>query len=95
MSRDTHGTSWFNGPAFLEKDEDEWPSTVGDPLDDQDKELRKKSVLVALGIVKEKAEGTVVLEPEQAGAVLNLDQVCAGCRLDSSFSQQFHRRSPP
>ena len=48
------GTSWFNGAAFLESDEDLWPTLAFDSLSENDPELKKKTFLVALGIIEKK-----------------------------------------
>ena len=48
----------------MKEDEEKWPTKVVEQLDAQDPEIRKKSALVALGIVEEKAEGSV-LSPER------------------------------
>ena len=52
MSTNNVGTSWFEGAAFLQKDEEHWMRRVIDPLNSEDPEIKKKSVLVALGLVK-------------------------------------------
>ena len=54
MEPSSNGTSWFEATAFLKKDEDAWPTKVVDQLDVHDPEIRKKSVLVGLGIVETK-----------------------------------------
>ena len=79
MTPTADGSSWFEGPAFLEKEEDEWPSRVVDQLDARDPEIRKKSVLVALGIVEEKVEG-VVLSPERYSSWTKLTRVVGWVR---------------
>ena len=42
------------GPKFLQEDEDDWPKTIIGELDENDPEIRKKPILVALGLVKRK-----------------------------------------
>ena len=51
MKEDEHGTGWFTGPGFLRDDEKNWPTVAIPPLDENDIEIKKRSVLVALGIV--------------------------------------------
>ena len=46
------GTLWFEGPAFLKQDEDSWPTLAFDSLGENDPELKKKTFLVALGIIE-------------------------------------------
>ena len=52
MQTNTNGVSWFMGPGFLKEEEEKWPATTIGPLDPNDPELRKKSVLVGLGFVE-------------------------------------------
>ena len=52
MTTNSHGTSWFTSTEFLHKDESEWHNTVVDPLDPNDEEIKRKSILVALGFVE-------------------------------------------
>ena len=53
MHEDEQGTGWFTGPKFLRNDEDDWSMTPIPSLDDNDIEIKTKSVLVALGIVNQ------------------------------------------
>ena len=46
-----HGTSWFGGPQFLLKDEDEWPRVDAGVLSDDNPEIKKNSVLMMLGLL--------------------------------------------
>ena len=48
----------YTGPKFLQDDEEDWPKTVIEELDANDPEIRKKPILVALGLMrKESTEG--------------------------------------
>ena len=38
---------WFSGAKFLYEDEDSWPQTIVDELNDNDVEIKKKSLLVS------------------------------------------------
>ena len=48
------GTSWFKSAAFLEEEECSWPTLSFDTLSENDPEVRKKTFLVALGIIEKK-----------------------------------------
>ena len=52
------GTSWFTSAAFLEQDEDSWPNLSFDSLSENDPELKKRTFLVALGIVEKRGIDT-------------------------------------
>ena len=51
LETDKNGTSWFEGPSFLKNDEENWPATNLTPLDDSNPEIKRKPVLVALGLL--------------------------------------------
>ena len=51
MKEDEHGNGWFGGPKFVRDDEKNWPTTSFPPLNENDIEIKKRSILVALGIV--------------------------------------------
>ena len=74
-----HGTSYLGGPALLSNDEDSWPSTVIDQLDSQDPEIRKKSVLVGLGHVREKESG-ITIDPERFSSWTKMTRVAGWVR---------------
>ena len=42
---------WFHGTEFLEKDEEHWPNSTVTSLADDDSEIKRKMVLVALNMV--------------------------------------------
>ena len=42
---------WFYGTEFLEKDEEHWPNSTVTSLADDDSEIKRKMVLVALNMV--------------------------------------------
>ena len=54
MSTNSVGTSWFEGPEFLQKDEADWHYQEIEPLNANDSEIKKKSILVALGFLVKK-----------------------------------------
>ena len=56
MEPSSNGTLWFEATPFLKKDEDTWPTKAVNQLDVHDPEIRKKSVLVGLGIVRSRKE---------------------------------------
>ena len=56
LEMDENGTSWFDATKFLHDDEENWPVAQIDHLDDNDVEIKKKSVLVAVGLVKRKQD---------------------------------------
>ena len=47
-----HGTSWFTGPKFLWEDEEAWPTTKLEALDKGNPEIKRRSLLVALTLLK-------------------------------------------
>ena len=51
MTTNRRGTSWFQGPAFLTQDEDEWPDADGGNLSNEDPEIKAKSILVSLSLL--------------------------------------------
>ena len=51
MKPDKKGTSWFHGPAFLSKDEQEWPQIDGGILSNDDSEIKARSILVTLNLL--------------------------------------------
>ena len=48
-----NSSSWFTGPDFLKQDQDSWPKSDVPELPHDDVEVRKRSVLVGLGVVVE------------------------------------------
>ena len=63
-ARNLTGSKWLNGPAFLWKDESEWPKvhdTRNIPLSKDDPEL-KKTVSCATGTVEREASPTGILD---------------------------------
>ena len=53
LETNKNGVSWFEGPSFLKEDEEKWPATDLLPLDNTSPEIKRKPVLVALGLVKQ------------------------------------------
>ena len=72
MKEDEHGTGWFTGPGFLRDDEKNWPTVAIPPLDENDIEIKKRSVLVALGIV---AHNQPVINPLRYSSWMKLLRV--------------------
>ena len=73
------GTSYFGGAKFMVEDESEWPTKDIGPLDSSDPEIRKKSVLVGLGIVEEK-DSSVTIDPERFSSWTKLTRVVSWVR---------------
>ena len=48
------GTLWFRGPSFLQEDEDSWPRLSFESLSENDPELKKRTLLVALGFIEKR-----------------------------------------
>ena len=44
---------WFSGPQFLNQDEDDWPTTEVGKLDEDDAEIKKKSIFVTFVAMKQ------------------------------------------
>ena len=49
MVVDEEGSSWLNGPGFLQKNEDQWPKATEAALKENDPEIKKREVLVTFG----------------------------------------------
>lgn len=86
MDVDENGSSWFGGPAFLQEDEAHWPKAVSDPLDENDPEIKRKPVLVALGLVEQPDDEQsddkqhVVIDPERFSSLTRLTRVVGWVR---------------
>ncbi len=52
MVCDSYGNSWWGGPGFLWKPPDHWPNANVSPLAEDDPEIKRKPVLVALGFAE-------------------------------------------
>ena len=79
METSANGTSWFSGPAFLKEEEETWPVQSIGQLDAQDPEIRKKSVLVGLGIVA-RAQYGMVIDPRRFSTWTKLKRVVGWVR---------------
>ena len=78
-------SSWFTGPEFLCKDEEFWPDKEIQELSADDDEIRRRSVLVGLGVVVD----VKVIDATRFSTWLRLKRVVAwmlrflsNCRLD-------------
>ena len=55
MTCDAKGTSWLSGPAFLQRDEDSWFQRDVEQLDNNDSEIKRKPLLVALSAISKRS----------------------------------------
>ena len=55
MTCDAKGTSWLSGPAFLQRDEDSWFQHDVEQLDNNDPEIKRKPLLVALSAISKRS----------------------------------------
>ena len=55
MTPDADGGSWLGGPAFLQQDEEAWGVPCVEPLDVDDVEIKRKSILVALSTISKRS----------------------------------------
>ena len=89
METGANGTSFFSGPEFLKEDEEAWPTMAIDQLDPQDPEIRKKSVLIGLGIIHENPEG-IAIDTERFSSWTKLNRVVGWVRR---FLTNLHHKS--
>ena len=54
MTTNNVGTSWFDGPEFLQMEEVSWHHQNIEPLDTSNIEIKRKSILIALGFLVKK-----------------------------------------
>ena len=75
MNINNVGTSYFGGPEFLQKDEFSWHFSNIEPMDPTNIEIKKKSILVALGLIVK--EQTYSIDVSRFSSWMKLKRVAA------------------